>query len=1266
MDSYTLTLFEKTATDLELRCFAGTDLLSQNPIPPDELTDFIHRTEKEYAAPLLSLDRLGRDLYDWLERVTGGGVSEMRKRSRAVCLHIESGDGLRHLPWELLHDGDGFLCVQSRRPFTPARRVTDFALENTDPQNRPLRVLFMASSPEGVEPVLQFETEEARILEQTRNQGLELLVEESGSLEGLARVIADYPDGHFDVIHLTGHADIRDDRPGFWLEDDMGAPVFADADGIADALGGRFPRLLFLSGCRTGESAGGGALRSLSESLVDAGAPAVLGWALPVGDVAATQAAAELYGWLADGKDLDAAAVHARRKLHEAESPYWHLLRLYADATPLTAHVTPRNTPGREKRKTREAAQHFLDAGGRKIPVCARADFVGRRRLLQRALRTLRANVDAPEGAAGLALLGMGGLGKSSLAARLCDRMAHTHDPWVWYGGVDETDLRRVIGEKLLDDEARKVLNDPNPNFSFLDRLRIVLENHLERPVLFVLDDFEHNAEAAARSGNAGPKDGRFAPRTRDDGTMILKPEAREAVDALIRAIRETGSDSRVVITCRYGVDLDLKPLNLDSFQGADLRKKTDALPGFAADGPVSPELRERARKLAAGNPRLLEWLDTVLRDSDTDSESILNRLENEAEKFREDVLLEALLEQLRTPVLRILALLAVYRLPVPVEAVRALTDDPDLPGHLKRLTNLGLAERIAAGKGAGEFFASPLVGELLEGELTEAEVTEAQRAGARALKALWWDGGGETEERGLEIRRLALAGEEAEIAAGVTDWLAWRAINRNRYREAQDWCLELLELVEDWRILFALGRAEFVLGEPKTAMRYERALERAPEISDNTTKEVLHDYSALLHNLADLREQNGDVERALDLWNQSLKLLENIGDVKGKAATLHNMAGVFAQQGEVQKALDLWNQSLKLKENIGDVKGKAATLVWIATVFAQQGEVQKALDLWNQSLKLYENIGDVKGKAATLHEMAGVFAQQGEVQKAMELYSESAEIEEKIGNLGGKAATLHQMAGVFAQQGEVQKALDLWNQSLKLYDNIGDVKGKAATLHQMASVFAQQGEVRKAMELYSESAEIQEKIGNLRGKAATLAQMAYAAYLQKDLEQARELYRQALAALAQIGAWLDVVTVIANLSAISDETESRACLAQALWITLRAGVPLTSALAICQHLIQKTGGPQADPAPLLAGGMIFFINTRGQNHPQREEIANQITGFAAACAQARNIPDDQIQQWLETEGILDPNRLLPALNNLLESWVTEWYFDRSAFAGKG
>jgi Tfp pilus assembly protein PilF len=47
----------------------------------------------------------------------------------------------------------------------------------------------------------------------------------------------------------------------------------------------------------------------------------------------------------------------------------------------------------------------------------------------------------------------------------------------------------------------------------------------------------------------------------------------------------------------------------------------------------------------------------------------------------------------------------------------------------------------------------------------------------------------------------------------------------------------------------------------------------------------------------------------------------------KGKAATLHCLATIYANQGEVAKAIALYEQSLELNEKIGNVRGKAANL---------------------------------------------------------------------------------------------------------------------------------------------------------------------------------------------------------------------------------------------------------------------------------------------------------------------------------------------------
>ncbi|MEA5623299.1 tetratricopeptide repeat protein, partial [Nostoc sp. UHCC 0251] len=54
---------------------------------------------------------------------------------------------------------------------------------------------------------------------------------------------------------------------------------------------------------------------------------------------------------------------------------------------------------------------------------------------------------------------------------------------------------------------------------------------------------------------------------------------------------------------------------------------------------------------------------------------------------------------------------------------------------------------------------------------------------------------------------------------------------------------------------------------------------------------------------------QQGDIARAIALWEQSLEISEQIGNMKGKATTLNNMAQVIADQGDIARAIALWEQ---------------------------------------------------------------------------------------------------------------------------------------------------------------------------------------------------------------------------------------------------------------------------------------------------------------------------------------------------------------------
>jgi CHAT domain-containing protein/tetratricopeptide (TPR) repeat protein len=990
MEARRLEVLQRTEERCVLRLFDAHDgLLDEHDLDATALQELLAESERRYRTGRGSAVALGQRLYHWLNPGGSPWLDRMRQDHRDLCLYVTVAQRLRHLPWELLQDRGGFLCADPNRPFTPVRRVHDRVLDGIETQNRSLRILFMASSPVDVQPVLAFENEEALILEASRRAGLDLVVEESGSLEGLKDWIDAHGVGHFDVVHFTGHAEVEGDRPVFVLENRIGQAARASAEDIADVFqaSNRFPRLLFLSGCRTGAAPDQDKLPSLCEKLVEAGVPAVLGWALPVGDRAASQAAEVLYERLASGVGLDLAVAHARRHLYEKDAVSWHLLRLYADATPLTALVTPRNHLGRAPRRHTPAQRAFLDAGG-KVEVCARERFVGRRRELQKALRVLCATPGEEDYAEGVLLHGMGGLGKSSLAARLSDRLASTHERWVWAGAVDEAEVLRRFRDRIAEPEVHLLLEQRE--LSLAQRLQHVLENRLAaRRVLFVFDDFEQNLEPDY------------------DGVRWKDAKTQAVLDALVAAIHESGSDSRVIVTSRYVFPIRrpyrLEPIEPPSLTGADLRKKTEALPRLREENLAIPAaLRERAIELAAGNPRLLERMDAALHQVGLDREALLARLAATEAAFREELILATLLGHLGAAERRLIALLGLYRLPIPIQGLAAIAEDADPAARLNRPVALGLIEVHRLPDAEPLYYVSPLVTVLVTDEWVGAERQAKTAEAARALSGLWWEGGGTRDwERVMEVRRLALAGQVPVIAAATTEWVASGLLNVHAAAETARLCAEALALVETPRLHSNLARAEAFQGNGASARRhYEEALALSEQ--QDTADRDERAYAALLFHYAGFLIDCGRSDVAESHLARVADSFERLGDVREKAIIQGKIADILQARGQLDEALRIRREEeLPVYERLGDVRSKAVTLQKIAGIVVAQGQLEEGMNLLNQAVQLVTPLGSIRDIAVFRGGIANILQGRGQLDEALRIRrEEELPVYERLGDV--------------------------------------------------------------------------------------------------------------------------------------------------------------------------------------------------------------------------------------------------------------------------
>jgi tetratricopeptide (TPR) repeat protein len=903
MDSYRLEIFEQREDEFRLRLFdADGTLFDERDFDKSSLDNLLIESDRYYETLRGNPAAIGQSLHNWLDGAASAWLRQLRSQHGAVALYITVDERMRHLPWELLLDRGSYFSVDPSRPIVPIRRI-GVRIERKPPQNRPLRVLFMAASPVDVNPVLAFEEEEARILSAARKSGLELIVEESGTLKGLQERIDSLPEDYIDVVHLTGHADVDRGHPVFLCETEKGLVDPVDADDISKAFlsSGRFPRLVFLSGCSTGKAADQGSLPSLSEALVRAGVPAVLGWSLPVGDQTATVAASELYERLANGVELDRAVAHVRRILSDLKSPYWSFLRLYtADSNASESFVTPIRHPGRAHLQRIQIHQRFLDANS-KVEVCPPERFVGRRRELQQALRVLTAVPGEDDYAEAVLLHGIGGLGKSSLAARICNRLSKTHRILVWVGRIDETAVRHVINGELATADGLKALNDRGLPLGAW--LRTILEEHLiERPALFVFDDFEQNLELG------------------DASVAWRNHPALTCMQDLLDGLHHLGSASRVLITSRYEPppfrDMQrIHSISVPSLQGGDQEKIVGSLDHLGSKKNI--EIRDKAISLAAGNPRLLHRMDRVLGSAQVDHNQLLKRLDAAREEFREELILRELIAVLDAPRRRFLARLSVHGLPVPEHVLQAhrrsiafdiqyetpllepeadLASDQLTPAHSKPLAvfdyfisllrstrrlartrfrrsrsiepdfqdsfelddplephdpfgrgdpwivpvALGLLEERRSQVQERMYFISPVVSDLFEHELDTQERFQAVYDGANALFDVWNRARAYEEwDQTVELRRLSLEAR-LPVPLEMTTAIMTNRLMFDQARTTKRLCEEALEVVNSPRLFDRLAVAELSLGNGDEAEEIlRRALSLAPPVEEERQREA-------------------------------------------------------------------------------------------------------------------------------------------------------------------------------------------------------------------------------------------------------------------------------------------------------------------------------------------------------------------------------------------------------------------------------------------
>ena len=270
--------------------------------------------------------------------------------------------------------------------------------------------------------------------------------------------------------------------------------------------------------------------------------------------------------------------------------------------------------------------------------------------------------------------------------------------------------------------------------------------------------------------------------------------------------------------------------------------------------------------------------------------------------------------------------------------------------------------------------------------------------------------------------------------------------------------------------------------------------------------KEILQQKkSNILSQAGVIYWYKGDLIKAKESHEESLRIRESLGDKEGISIAYNNLGLVFWTKGDLDKATDYYKRSMALYEELDDENGVSKVLNNLANISASRGELDQALEYHQQSLAIKERIASKQDVAVSLINIGVIYRLKGELDKATEYYNQSLAIQEDT-NIGPEfALVLHNLGEIYSLKGELQLSLEFYQRSLLIYEAMGTKEGIVLTLINIGDCYSRKGQPEIAYEYFQRGLTIAEDMGSLRLISNALSDIIWAALDNRDKELAHE-----------------------------------------------------------------------------------------------------------------------------------------------------------------
>ncbi|KAF2630604.1 TPR-like protein [Macroventuria anomochaeta] len=213
---------------------------------------------------------------------------------------------------------------------------------------------------------------------------------------------------------------------------------------------------------------------------------------------------------------------------------------------------------------------------------------------------------------------------------------------------------------------------------------------------------------------------------------------------------------------------------------------------------------------------------------------------------------------------------------------------------------------------------------------------------------------------------------------------------------------------------------------------------------AENGAREQEDEQSLLwaVHNLGDLYRDQGKLDKAETMYTQALDSKKKVlgEDHTSTLDTVNNLGLLYSDQGKLDKAEKMYTQALEgYKKALGeDHTSTLNTINNLGSLYRAQGKLDKAEEVYTQALEGYKKaLGqDHTSTLRTSNNLGLLYSDQGKLDRAEKMYTQALEGYKKA--LGedhtSTLITINNLGNLYRAQGKLDKAEEMYTQALEGY----------------------------------------------------------------------------------------------------------------------------------------------------------------------------------------------------------------------------------------